>query len=91
MLCSEAPGRVDELSSMTTFTGESMWRLFSLAAHAAFVSCHSVPSLNFSLAWVKREVAIGSLPCPVNLHLQCCVVSLDTTQTENVAPSTIFP
>ena len=45
---------------MTTFAGEPMWRLFSLAAHAAFVSCFNVPSLNFSLDTVNRVVALGS-------------------------------
>ena len=76
---------------MTTFTSEPMWRLYSLAAHAASVSCHDVLSLNFSLASLKRVVASGSLPCLVNLPLQCCVVSLDTKQTENEAPVVVFP
>ena len=92
MLCSEAPGvKVDESRSMTTFAGDPMRRISSLAPHAAFVSCHSVPSLNFSLTLLKRVMAISSLPCFANLPLQYCVVSLDTKQTENVAPATVFP
>ena len=64
-----------------------MWKLFSLAAHAAFVSCHNVPSLNFSLAWVKEGVVLGYLPCHVTLPLQYCVMALDT---QNEADSSVL-